>query len=349
MKLPFIVQGSLVFLGLSGLACVSTERSAPSSNNKAPSVPTAPASVVASTPPSPPTAPPVSSGANTVRFVALGDTGTGSASQKRIGNQMAAFCKKRGCDFVQMLGDNLYDSGAASADDPIWQTHFEEPYAAVELEFWAVLGNHDYGNGGAGTDFLRGKNEVQYTAKSKKWKMPSAYWHMAPPSGGGKVEIFGLDTNMALFGKDADQRKDVAGWVKDSKAVWKIAVGHHPYLSNGPHGNAGVYDARFGVTLPMVDGKNVKSYLDDVICGKADLYLSGHDHSRQWLTDTCQGTALAVSGAGSKTTMLGGTNATRFESLGLGFLYIVIDGKTLTAEFIDAEGKTEFTHVLRKP
>ncbi len=284
-----------------------------------------------------------------MRFVALGDAGTGSANQKRVGNQVAAFCKVRGCDFVQLLGDNLYDSGAASVDDPIWKTHFEEPYAAVDLDFWAVLGNHDYGNGGAGTDFPRAKYEIDYTTKSKKWKMPSAYWHMTPPSGKGAVEIFGLDTNMALFGKDADQRRDVAAWIRDSKATWKIAAGHHPYLSNGPHGNAGVYDARFGVALPVVDGKNVKSYFDDAICGKVDLYLSGHDHSRQWLTDTCQGTALVVSGAGSKTTMLGGANAVRFESLGLGFLYVVIDGKTLTAEFVDVEGKTDFTHVLKKP
>ncbi|MBX3193206.1 MAG: metallophosphoesterase [Labilithrix sp.] len=284
-----------------------------------------------------------------VRFVAMGDTGTGSNDQIKVGNTISAFCKSRGCDFVTLLGDNIYDSGASSADDPIWQTHFETPYAAIELDFFAVLGNHDYGHGGAGTDFPKGKNEVAYTAKSTKWKMPAEYYHFAPKTGDGAVELFALDTNMAMFGRQAAQRKDVGGWIAASTAEWKIALGHHPYKSNGPHGNAGSYDAKFGVSVPPVNGKSVKSYLEDTICGKVDLYLSGHDHSRQWLNESCKGTELAVSGAGAKATELGGKNASLFESLELGFLYIVIEGKKLTAEFVDENGKTEFTHTITKP
>src|SRR5690606_20769826 len=130
---------------------------------------------------------------------------------------------------------------------------------------------------------------------------------------------------------------------------WKIAVGHHPYLSNGPHGNAGDYDAKFGVSIPPINGKGVKSFFDEVVCGKVDLYLSGHDHSRQWLNESCKGTELAVSGAGAKATELPGKNATLFQSLELGFLYIVIDGKKLTAEFVDENGNVEFTHTMQKP
>lgn len=286
----------------------------------------------------------------TVRFVAMGDTGTGSDAQIKVGNTIAALCKARGCDFVQLLGDNLYNSGASSPDDPIFQTHFETPYAAVDLDFWVVLGNHDYGHDGLGTDFLKGQNEIAYTAKSKKWKLPSAYWHHVPPAGEGAVEVFGLDTNMAMFGQDSAQRKDVGAWIAASTAEWKIAVGHHPYKSNGPHGNAGRYDTKFGVVPPSpVNGKAVKSYLEDTVCGKVDLYLSGHDHSRQWLNESCKGTELAVSGAGAKATSLGGGNPSLFESLELGFLYIVIEGKKLTAEFVDENGKTEFTHTTSKP
>jgi hypothetical protein len=287
-----------------------------------------------------------------VRFVAMGDTGTGTNDQLKVGNAIAALCKARGCDFVQLLGDNIYPSGVSSADDPAWQTHFETPYAAVDLDFWAVLGNHDYGHDGAGTDPGKGQNQIAYTAKSKKWKLPSAYWRHVPPTGGGAVEIFGLDTNAVFIGnalypgQDAAQRKDVTAWITASQATWKIAVGHHPYLSNGKHGNAGSYDK---VPIPPFNGKNVKSFLEDTICGKVDVYLSGHDHSRQWLNESCKGTELAVSGAGAKATALGGTNPALFQSLALGFLYIVIDGKTLTAEFVDENGKTEFTHAITKP
>lgn len=285
-----------------------------------------------------------------VRFIAMGDTGTGSNDQIKVGNTISAFCKSRGCDFVTLLGDNIYDSGASSADDPIWQTHFETPYAAIDLDFFAVLGNHDYGHGGAGTDFQKGKNEIDYTAKSTKWKMPAAYYHFVPKTGDGAVELFALDTNMAMFGQDKAQRTDVGGWLSASKAEWKIAIGHHPYKSNGPHGNAGSYDEKYGVPLPPpINGNGVKSYLQETICGKVDLYLSGHDHSRQWLNESCKGTELAVSGAGAKATELVGNNPSLFESLELGFLYVVIDGKKLTAEFIDENGKTEFTHTMTKP
>ncbi len=277
-----------------------------------------------------------------VRFVAMGDTGTGSNDQNKVGNTIAAVCKARGCDFVQLLGDNIYDSGASSADDPVWQEKFEIPYAAVDLDFFAVLGNHDYGGNGAGTDFAKGKNQVDYTAKSKKWKMPAAYYHHVK----GNVELFALDTNMQMFSQDGDQKKDMAAWIKASTAKWKIALGHHPYKSNGPHGNAGSYD---GLTyVPVANGKGVKNFLEDVVCGNVDLYLSGHDHSRQWLNESCKGTELAVSGAGAKATELGGSNPALFQSLELGFLYIVVEDKQLTAEFIDENGGVEFTHVIKK-
>ena len=277
-----------------------------------------------------------------VRFIAVGDTGTGSAGQTKIAGAMATKCKADGCDFVQLLGDNLYESGADSVDDPIWQEKFEVPYAAIDLDFFAVLGNHDYGASGAGTNFPKGQNEVDYTKKSKKWKMPSAYFHFEKKN----TEFFALDTNKALFGLAAGQKKDMASWIASSKAEWKIAVGHHPYKSNGSHGNAGSYD---GLPIGPMNGQGVKTYLDEVICGKVDLYLSGHDHSQQWLNESCMGTELAVSGAGAKATELKGKNAALFESTELGFLYIVIEGKRLTAEFVDETGKVEFTHGLTKP
>jgi hypothetical protein len=80
----------------------------------------------------------------TLRFVAMGDTGKGNQGQKDVGAAIAAHCAARGCDFVQLLGDNIYDSGVTSVDDPQWQTKFEEPYKLVTQPFYVVLGNHDF-------------------------------------------------------------------------------------------------------------------------------------------------------------------------------------------------------------
>ena len=82
-----------------------------------------------------------------------------------------------------------------------------------------------------------------------------------------------------------------------------------------------------------------------------DLYLSGHDHNRQWLSKVahCPGVQFVVSGAGAKTKALGGNNPTEFEDASIGgFLYVHIAGPTLTAEFIDQNGVVNFSTTLQK-
>jgi hypothetical protein len=69
----------------------------------------------------------------------------------------------------------------------------------------------------------------------------------------------------------------------------------------------------------------------------------------QWLSDTCAGTELAVAGTGASTTALEGAQPAYFESETLGFLFVEIDGNTLTADFIDTTGASLFTRTLTKP
>ncbi|MSP60214.1 MAG: hypothetical protein EXR72_07710 [Myxococcales bacterium] len=278
----------------------------------------------------------------TVRFAAIGDTGQGNAEQKQVAAAVAARCAKDGCDFVQLLGDNIYDTGVTSVNDAQWQSKFEEPYMAINLPFYAILGNHDYGGNGAGNEFNKGKNEVDYTAKSMKWKMPAPHYHHAMKH----VEFFALDTNLQMYFLDGMQKTDVKGWIAASKAQWKIALGHHPYLSNGPHGNAGSYD---GLPLiPIANGQGVKNFMDEAVCGQVDVYLCGHDHSRQWLKSTCKNTELIVSGAGASVTDLNGKNLVHYQANTIGFVYVVIAGNTFTADFVDVNGKVEFTRTLTK-
>ena len=278
-----------------------------------------------------------------LRFVAIGDTGTGSADQKKVADAIKAKCDASGCDFVQLLGDNFYESGVSSATDPQFATKFEQPYAAVDLPFWVVLGNHDYGGNGAGTEFGKPDFQVAYAQTSAKYKLPARYWHRTDRD----IEFFGLDTNEMMFDRAGTQRSAVTQWISGSTARWKIALGHHPYLSNGPHGNAGRYE---GIPLvPVVSGVAVKSFFDDVVCGKVDVYLCGHDHSRQYLQGKCgQTTELIVSGAGAKVTDLTGSNPVHYQANTIGFVYITVDANTFTAEFIDSNGRSEFTRTIRK-
>lgn len=280
-----------------------------------------------------------------MRFVAVGDTGTGKSGQKEVAAAIRDKCSADGCAFVQLLGDNIYEDGVSSADDAQWQEKFEAPFAEINTDFFAVLGNHDYGGDGAGNEFAKGQFEVDYTAKSKKWKLPAAFYHHVK----GDMELFALDTNMIVYEKDAQQRTDVAKWISESTAPWKIAVGHHPYLSNGPHGNAGAYD---GQTKAPANGEPVKKFFDDVVCGKVDLYLCGHDHSLQWMNESCKGTELAVSGSGAKQTGFLGKNPSLYQSMELGFMYLIVEPKRITIEVIEVVGgaaKVAFTHEIKKP
>jgi hypothetical protein len=212
----------------------------------------------------------------------------------------------------------------------------------VNARFYVVLGNHDYGGGGAGYEFDKGQNEVDYTQHSTKWYLPAPHYRFSA----SRIDFFALDTNLQMWGRDADQQTDVRGWLAASSATWKIAFGHHPYKSNGPHGNAGNYDNLS--FIPIANGKGVKDFLEDIVCSRVDVYICGHDHSRQWLTDKCQGTELIVSGGGASTTDLPGSNPTHYQSDEIGFLYVTIEGRRFTGEFIDANGTVNFTRTFMK-
>jgi hypothetical protein len=230
-----------------------------------------------------------------------------------------------------------------SVNDSQWAEKFEAPYSALPYEFFAVLGNHDYGGNGSGFEVAKALLQVAYTDLSTKWRMPARHYHRSV----GHVEFFALDSVAQMFGDDAAQRADVAAWLAASSARWKIAVGHHAYLSNGAHGNAGEYDGL--PFVPIVNGAGVKDFMDDVVCGNVDVHIGAHDHNLQWLESTCDGTELVVSGGGSSTTELEGSNPTRFEASAIGFLYVVIDGDTLTGEFIDPSGTSLFSRTITKP
>lgn len=288
-----------------------------------------------------------------VRFIAVGDTGKGNAGQNSVGQAMGTICAQRGCDFVVLLGDNFYPTGVSSVTDPQWQTAFVQPYSTVNAPFYAVLGNHDYGGDGAGYEANKADVEVAYSQTNPKWRMPSLHYRFTQ----AHAEFFALDTNRSFWGPngsgDTQTRADLNAWLAGSTATWKIALGHHPYKSNGPHGNAGNYDCQpiLGqcVSLPLfTDGRHIKNFLETVVCGRADVYLSGHDHSLQWLTPTCNGTHLLVSGGGASSTTNDMKNPVHYQTTDLGFLYVEINGRTFTGTFYGETGNVLFTRSFTK-
>ena len=60
-------------------------------------------------------------------------------------------CENDSCDFLLGLGDNFYWDGVKNAEDPRFKFTFENVYGKSSereniktLDFWHILGNHDY-------------------------------------------------------------------------------------------------------------------------------------------------------------------------------------------------------------
>jgi tartrate-resistant acid phosphatase type 5 len=285
-----------------------------------------------------------------VRFVALGDGGEGNDAQYKVADAMLAVCTAKtddraGCDFALYLGDNFYDDGVNSEDDEQFQTKFELPYADLGFLFYVVLGNHDYGS----LSLLEYKAdyEVAYgSTGASKWTMPDKQYTWAAEH----VRFYALDTNSIMLESiwgDSGQGDFVDGARSAATETWHIALGHHPYLSNGQHGNAGEYEGYDW--LPIANGETVKDFVDDHLCGKMDLYFAGHDHNRQWLEPSC-GMELIVSGAAAKTTELVGRDAPTFyeDASEPGFLWVQIEGDVFVGEFYDQDGNLDYTRTFTR-
>ncbi len=317
-----------------------------------------------------------------VKFLVLGDTGTGSANQHAMAATIASKCAADGCDFALLTGDNIYDSGVESTVDAQWQTKFEEPYAALDFPFYPALGNHDNGGfltqflgdtfGGAGADFERGDFQVDYTQLSDKWTMPARSYDFVH----GPAHFFALDTNDLLWSvasPEAEQRAEIQktsfpSMIDSSTSTWKFAFGHHPYISNGQHGDAGTYEGitegvddlldalpwlgnALGELTAVGSGDGVKDGLDAIVCGRVDIYFCGHDHNRQWLVEIpeCPETTFVVSGAGSKTKDFRQSHPTLFQDAdNVGVFWFHIVGNHLHVEAIAIDGTVQWSHDLYK-
>lgn len=289
-----------------------------------------------------------------VRFVMMADTGTGGSKQYAVAAAIRAVCAAEGCDFVVLAGDNLYPDGADSVDDPIWQEKFELPYAGIDVPFHAVLGNHDFGI--TGNDWTRDAAQLAYGAVSPRWNMPATHYTMRH----GPVGFVMLDTNRLLWSRtDAgDQRAWWAGARAEvASAPWIVAVGHHPIRSNGTHGNAGSYgteDQNHDFFVPPHEnpGVDIKQFFDDHVCGQVDVYVSGHDHSREWLNapEACGGTELIVVGAGGTVAPFERDDTPVWwqDDRTAGFLYVVADAHRWRGRFFDMDGSVAFERTLVK-
>lgn len=296
-----------------------------------------------------------------------GDSGTGGEEQLAVTEAARRVCRDEGVSVAVGLGDNIYENGPESDHDSEFRDKFETPNTGIDVPWMMVLGNHDCSGliPGSGGDPSRGDREVSYAASSPRWYMPSRYYNVTLPTPEGRgdpvVEFFALDTNPVAstvaqtdphYKWDGSYMRAQRQWLDSalaaSRARWKVVLGHHPYLNNGKHGSAGSYDGF--VIGNYTSGIHLKELYEQVVCGRADLILSGHDHTLQVLEPTTRtaGTRQIVCGAAAKS----GDGRAHFDHPAawqnfsdVGFMILKVSERAMTVDVYTVDVATRTAHL----
>lgn len=195
---------------------------------------------------------------DSVKFIAMGDNGTGDTPQYDIATLMTKAHDKFKFEFVIMLGDNMY--GSQNPKD--FEKKFSVPYKTLldrGVKFYAALGNHDN----------------QKNVFFKPWNMGGERFYSFKRN---NVRFFVLDSDYI----EPKQRDWLEKELSSSTDNWKIVFFHHPlYSSAGRHGS----EVDLRVLLEPIFVKY-----------GVNVVFSGHDHVYERIKPQ-QGIYYFVSGA----------------------------------------------------
>jgi predicted phosphodiesterase len=256
-----------------------------------------------------------------IRFLVIGDSGTGGGAQRRVAGRIAEVHKAFPFEFSIMLGDNLY--GGEGAGD--YRRKFEEPYKPLldaGVKFFAALGNHD--------------DPTQRFYKAFNMNGERYYSFKAPKPGIGSrggARFFALDSNYMTKEQLDWLEKELAG----SGSEWKIAFFHHPLYSSGEkHGSD-------DVLREQIEPLFVKHGVDVV--------FTGHEHFYERVKPQ-KGITYFVSGAAAK--LRRGNVAenspltAKANDQAYTFMIVEIAGDEMHFQAIDADGKTIDSGVIKR-
>ncbi|MBW3466800.1 purple acid phosphatase family protein [Arthrospiribacter ruber] len=280
------------------------------------------------------------------KFIVIGDWGrNGDDQQLEVADQLLHQVKKYKPDFIISSGDNFYPNGVRSILDPLWKYSFEDIYKSyhLQIDWYAILGNHDYlGDPDA---------QVEYSRISRRWNMPDRYYSKTIPIKGSrkKALFIYIDTNSlipefyanSIYGPNVAKSDSLAQkkWMKklieeeDDEIAWKIVVGHHPVYTGG---RTNGYDTR-----------SIRKSLENLLRhSEVDLYISGHDHSLQYLEHN--GIKQVISGSASEVTQSDTLPYTKFTASEPGFILFSLTEEKIEFDVINKSGVTLYHSKIEK-
>lgn len=284
-----------------------------------------------------------------LNFIAMGDWGrNGADHQKQVAKQMGMTAADVKAQFIISTGDNFYPSGVISPKDPSFKYSFEDIYTdfSLQWDWYVILGNHDYKS--------NPDAQVAYSKISRRWKMPARYFAKKFPINGdlnSQVLVAFIDTNPLIpeFYKNAEYGPNVKGqdttaqkrWLaktledKDPSIKWKIVVGHHPMYTGGSRTDGYDTKAIRSSLKPMLDRYGV------------DVYLTGHEHSLQYLKPEGK-THHFISGAASEKTPVKLIPDAQMVASEYGFMLFSVTNNQLRVQVINDEGYIIYNTLIKK-
>lgn len=278
-------------------------------------------------------------------FIFIGDTGKDNEGQRAVADAMVEFCTREKCDSGVLAGDIVYPKGLSSPTDTGLERVFDNYYNALNIPFIVALGNHDYGR--LGINKKKASYQLLHQKKNPRFHLPH-YWHYEETP---HAVMAVIDTTRLMWNRDVKAQMymlEKARQLATMKKKWFMVVGHHPFLSNGPHGNAGRYE-RWPIPF-FVSGKYVKRFLLNHVCGKADFYLGGHDHSLQVFDGKIAGcnSHLIVSGAAAESTKITNRNVAKYAGLEIGFFHLSVSDTEVRVRAINQNNQTLYEENITK-
>ena len=256
-----------------------------------------------------------------IKFLVIGDSGTGGSDQLRVANRIAEARKIFPFEFAIMVGDNMY-GGEGPAD---FQRKFEEPYKPLldgGVKFYAALGNHD--------------DPTQRFYKNFNMNGERFYTFKAPKPGLdalGGARFFALDSNYMSPEQVAWLEKEL----KASGSDWKIPFFHHPLYSSGEKHGA---DTALREQLEPLFVKY-----------GVDVVFAGHEHFYERLKP--QNGIYYFTEGGSAKLRVGNIGKTPMTAFGMDteytFMLIEIDGDTMRFQTLTRTGKVIDSGELTRP
>lgn len=246
-----------------------------------------------------------------VKFLVIGDTGTGTGQQKQLAEIMLRYRQAFPFEFVLMLGDNMYGSEKASD----YKQKFEDIYKPLldqKVKFYAALGNHDESN----QRFYELFNmEGQEYYRFKK----------------GNVSFYALNSNY--------MDKKQVDWLQEKLAAdvatWKITFFHHPpYSSGGKHGS----DTKLRQIIEPLFLKH-----------GVNVVFAGHEHFYERIKPQ-KGIYYFISGSGGKLrkgdVKKGSPLTEKAYDRDMSFMLVEVDDQQMHFQVISRTGETVDSGVL---